>query len=383
MKKKALFATSNYWNSPFQVGTHHIAKELVRKGWEIAYISAPISPIHRMFSPTKEFYDRYEIYKKGGETFEDGKVWSYVPGALLTPNNKPILRSEIIYNHWNKLGYPNMKKLIELKDFREVDLLYFDNGLQNYLLDFISYKKSVFRMADKNSGFSNSTKALEKAETKLSRSVDQVLYTAHTLEDHVNSLKPKDTLYFPNGVNLAHFLEKKEQPIEYKYIDKPIVVYVGAIEEWFDFNLFNEMAKRMPDFAFVVIGPDKLAKQYINEIENVHILGRRSYDQLPAYLQYANVGIIPFNVKEYAHLLDYVNPLKLYEYMVSGIPVVSSKWKELELINSPAQLAENLNQFIDAIKEAVRDTDKEKYISFAKQHSWTSRVDNLLAEVLE
>ncbi|HHY2674895.1 GumK N-terminal domain-containing glycosyltransferase [Bacillus toyonensis] len=383
MKKKALFATSNYWNSPFQVGTHHIAKELVRKGWEIAYISAPISPIHRMFSPTKEFYDRYEIYKKGGETFEDGKVWSYVPGALLTPNNKPILRSEIIYNHWNKLGYPNIKKLIELKNFREVDLLYFDNGLQNYLLDFINYKKSVFRMADKNSGFSNSTKALEKAETKLSQSVDRVLYTAHTLEDHVNGLKPKDTLYFPNGVNLAHFLEKKEQPVEYKSIDKPIVVYVGAIEEWFDFNLFNEMAKRMSDFAFVVIGPDKLAKQHINEIENVHILGRRSYDQLPAYLQYANVGIIPFNVKEYAHLLDYVNPLKLYEYMVSGIPVVSSKWKELELINSPAQLAENLDQFIEAIKEAVRDTDKEKYISFAKQHSWTSRVDNLLVEVLE
>ncbi|MBC2687826.1 glycosyltransferase family 1 protein [Bacillus toyonensis] len=383
MKKKALFATSNYWNSPFQVGTHHIAKELVRKGWEIAYISAPISPIHRMFSPTKEFYDRYEIYKKGGETFEDGKVWSYVPGALLTPNNKPILRSEIIYNHWDKLGYPNIKKLIELKNFREVDLLYFDNGLQNYLLDFINYKKSVFRMADKNSGFSNSTKALEKAETKLSQSVDRVLYTAHTLEDHVNGLKPKDTLYFPNGVNLAHFLEKKEQPVEYKSIDKPIVVYVGAIEEWFDFNLFNEMAKRMSDFAFVVIGPDKLAKQHINEIENVHILGRRSYDQLPAYLQYANVGIIPFNVKEYAHLLDYVNPLKLYEYMVSGIPVVSSKWKELELINSPAQLAENLDQFIEAIKEAVRDTDKEKYISFAKQHSWTSRVDNLLVEVLE
>ncbi|MED3077847.1 glycosyltransferase [Bacillus wiedmannii] len=383
MKKKALFATSNYWNSPFQVGTHHIAKELVRKGWEIAYISAPISPIHRMFSPTKEFYDRYEIYKKGGETFENGKVWSYIPGALLTPNNKPILRSEIIYNHWSKLGYPNMKKLIELKGFREVDLLYFDNGLQNYLLDFISYKKSVFRMADKNSGFSNSTKALEKAETKLSQSVDRVLYTAHTLENHVNSLKPKDTLYFPNGVNLAHFLEKKEQPVEYKSIDKPIIVYVGAIEEWFDFNLFNEMAKRMPDFAFVVIGPDKLAKQHINEIENVHILGRRSYDQLPAYLQHANVGIIPFNVKEYASLLDYVNPLKLYEYMVSGIPVVSSKWKELELINSPAQLAENLDQFIDAIKEAARDMDKEKYISFAKQHSWTSRVDNLLAEVLE
>ncbi|EEL37719.1 Glycosyltransferase [Bacillus cereus Rock3-29] len=355
----------------------------MRKGWEIAYISAPISPIHRMFSPTKEFYDRYEIYKKGGETFEGGKVWSYVPGALLTPNNKPILRSEIIYNHWDKLGYPNIKKLIELKNFREVDLLYFDNGLQNYLLDFINYKKSVFRMADKNSGFSNSTKALEKAETKLSQSVDRVLYTAHTLEDHVNGLKPKDTLYFPNGVNLAHFLEKKEQPVEYKSIDKPIVVYVGAIEEWFDFNLFNEMAKRMSDFAFVVIGPDKLAKQHINEIENVHILGRRSYDQLPAYLQYANVGIIPFNVKEYAHLLDYVNPLKLYEYMVSGIPVVSSKWKELELINSPAQLAENLDQFIEAIKEAVRDTDKEKYISFAKQHSWTSRVDNLLVEVLE
>lgn len=238
-------------------------------------------------------------------------------------------------------------------------------------------------MADKNSGFSNSTKALEKAETKLSQSVDRVLYTAHTLEDHVNGLKPKDTLYFPNGVNLAHFLEKKEQPVEYKSIDKPIVVYVGAIEEWFDFNLFNEMAKKMPDFAFVVIGPDKLAKQHINEIENVHILGRRSYDQLPAYLQYANVGIIPFNVKEYSHLLDYVNPLKLYEYMVSGIPVVSSKWKELELINSPAQLAENLDQFIEAIKEAVRDTDKEKYINFAKQHSWTSRVDNLLAEVLE
>lgn len=383
MKKKALFATSNYWNSPFQVGTHHIAKELVKKGWEIAYVSAPISPIHRMFSPTKEFYDRYEVYKNGGEMYEGGQVWSYVPGALLTPNNKPILRSEFIYNNWNRLTFPNINKLIESKGFRKVDLLYFDNGLQNYLLDFIDCKKSVFRMADKNSGFSNHTNALGNAETKLSQSVDRVLYTAHTLEEHVNSLDPKGTLYFPNGVNLEHFLKKQEQPIEYKSIDKPIVVYVGAIEEWFDFHLFNEMAKMMPDIAFVVIGPDQLAKEHIDDRENVHILGRRSYDQLPAYLQHANVGIIPFNVKDYAHLLDYVNPLKLYEYMVCGIPVVSTKWKEWEYINSPAKLAENLEGFVEAIRETVQDTDREKYISFAKKHSWTSRVDNLLKEVLE
>jgi glycosyltransferase involved in cell wall biosynthesis len=108
---------------------------------------------------------------------------------------------------------------------------------------------------------------------------------------------------------------------------------------------------------------------------NIHLLGPRSYDLVPRYLAHSDVGIIPFKKNP---LTDCVSPVKLYEYMASGLPVVSVEWKELQAIGSPARLAKNDSDFIHLISETLENSGNQTQLkTFAEGNSWTRRVENI------
>src|SRR4051794_32053655 len=92
--RSILMACSQYWTSPFQVGSHHLARTYAEMGWRVGFISNPISPFH-LLAPSPELKARYSIYRSGGISDIGGAVWSYVPAALATPAKRPLLRS-----HW-------------------------------------------------------------------------------------------------------------------------------------------------------------------------------------------------------------------------------------------------------------------------------------------
>ena len=363
--KKILVAASNSWNSIFQVGTHHLAREFLKMGYEVAFISDPISPFH-IKSPT--LYERLAPYRSGG--IREQNLWTYVPFTLFPPHNKPILRSEWIHRHWHQWTIPSVVKKVHQNGFGKVDILYLDTPLQSFWLNSIQAKKTVYRMADKNSGFKKSTPTQLQMEQELIQQVDCVVYTAKPLADSI----PRKAHYLPNGVPFAHFAKPGHLPSEYKNIPKPIAVYVGAIEYWFDFGLVEQLAKNMPDVSFVCIGP---AKEQTSTLKNVHFLGPRPYSEVPNYLQFANVGLIPFDVKHYPDLIHNVNPLKLYEYMASGLPVVSTRWKEIENIASPAHLCNTLEDFESGIRKALKSNGFTEQ-NFAKSFDWSTRAAQLL-----
>ena len=121
-KKKVLMACSNPWNSVFQVGSHHIARQFIEMGYEVAFISDPISPLHIIGGSGLK--KRFQIYRTGGEN--KGNLWAYVPGALLTPHNFPLLRSKWVHQYWHTLTIPNLIKKVKKRGFDQVDILYFD-----------------------------------------------------------------------------------------------------------------------------------------------------------------------------------------------------------------------------------------------------------------
>ena len=382
-QKRLLMASSNYWYSPLQVGSHHLARGFVRAGWDVAFISDPISPWHLLGRNRKDLRIRYGTYASGGRTDCNGRLWTYVPGAMVTPNNQPLLKSQWVAKQWSRFSRPRLTDILRRQGFGEVDLLYCDSVIHQGWLHRIRSRKSLYRITDNISGFAKSTPAVLELEQALARQVDLVVYAARSLEEYVKVFAPRRMAYLPNGVNYAHFSQSaRPVPVEYEDIPRPIALYVGAMDFWFDYRLMDEVASRMPAVSFVFIGPEELAKQRLRSQPNVYLLGRRSYADLPPYMHHADVGLIPFDVAHHAELVRSIHPLKLYEYFACGLPVVAVEWEELTYLNSPAMLCRGTEQFVLALKRAIAEppntADVQRYASF---HDWERRVEAICSEL--
>jgi glycosyltransferase involved in cell wall biosynthesis len=376
-------ATVNHWHSPFQVGSHHLAKGFARAGWDVAFVSEPISPWHVLGADARELKERYRLYRSGGTIYCDGRLWAYVPGALFTTHNKPFLDRSLIAETWSRLSWPNLIDVLKRQGFGEVDVLYCDSVVHQGWLKHIGSSRSVYRIADALSGFGKTTPAVLALERALASSVDLVVYAARSLEASVKALKPKSMAYLPNGVNYADFNRGPyKRPHEYASLPAPIAIYVGAMDEWFDYLLLEEVAARLPKVSFVLIGPEEMARQRLNRRPNIHLLGRRNYEELPAYLHHADVGLIPFDVANHAELVHSIHPLKLYEYLACGLPVVAAEWKELARLNSPAHLCRGAEDFVVAIQQALAKRPAKSMLqAYAAANDWDERVVVILEEL--
>lgn len=378
--RKALMICPHYWDSPIQVGTHHLARGIVDQGWEVGFISPPVTPFHLLTQKWQALEARVANCFRGGVRDLDGRLWAYNPASLLVPKSRGFFDSDMVYRHWHKTIFPGLSSKLSQEGFDPVDLLYFETPLMDFLLDEVSYRKSVFRVADNYHGFGVYPPKVLKAIENIAQRVDLVVYSAQSLADYVAGLGAKKSLHLPNGVQFEHFASPRDEGAEdLARFGRPVAIYVGSIENWFDFELLDRAAVALPGVSFVVIGPDSPCAQKIKSRANVHFLGPRPFKDIPAYLQRADVGLIPFDVQSHAGLLDYVNPLKLYEYFACGLPVVSTRWRELELLNTPAKLADDADGFIAAIESSLQEEGgREALVSFAREFDWGDKAREFL-----
>ncbi len=373
-------ACANYWTSPFQVGSHHLARGFVAAGWTVGFISDPISPLHLLGQARQELANRFQLYRDGGLWDLDKKLWAYVPGALITPRNKPLLRSHAVEGGWARLTWPSLGATVRKQGFGEVDLVYCDSPKHLSWLSQVARARTVFRVADNTSGFSRTTAAARMAERVLAGTADLVVYSAETLKDYVETLKPRRMAHLPNGVNFAHFARNDVPvPAEYASIRRPIAVYAGYMDAWFDYDLLNRVVAALPNVSFVLIGGSSAAHARFVPMPNLHLLGPRPFARLPEYLRGADVGLIPFDAQGHPTLVHSIHPLKLYEYFAAGLPVVATRWRELERLQSPAKLCDSAKEFTVAIDSSVSESPRRaEYERFAQQADWKHRVTRLL-----
>ena len=378
---KALWTNGMYWNSPVQLGAHHYVRQLLRRGWDVAFVSDPISPLHALYRSTyPESRDRFRTWWRRGQRDWQGHLFYYTPLTLLPPFNAPLLRMPWVLDHWHRLTVPDVRRVLRSAGFDRVDLLVADSIAQGFWLDEVKAERTLTRVADHLAGFDHTTEAMVERERDLIRRVDVVAYTAKTLEPMIRAAGAKQLVHVPNGVDAEHFIQGGRMiPDEYQSIPQPRVVYVGAIKTWFDVALLQQVATRLEGVSFVLVGPHSVDISELNRLTNVYVLGRRSYSEVPRYLKHAQVGMIPFKVNQ---LVDAVNPLKLYEYMACGLPVVATSWKELRQIDSPAVLCDSAEDFSNAIEKAIAEkSDRQALVNFASRADWSRRFESLAAAV--
>jgi GT2 family glycosyltransferase/glycosyltransferase involved in cell wall biosynthesis len=155
----------------------------------------------------------------------------------------------------------------------------------------------------------------------------------------------------------------------------PVVGYYGAIADWFDLDLMTEVAASRPQYSFVLIGEvtlDSIGK--LKNLANVHLLGEKPYRELPGYLRQFAVCTLPFRMNQLTRAVD---PVKIYEYLSQGKPVVSVPLPELAPLSELLYFAQGPAEFAEQIDRAIAENDealREKRISFAFLNTWTSRV---------
>lgn len=371
---------THHWTSPMQVGSHHLAREFVRAGYEVGYLSAPVTPLHLLRKMDRDLSERIRVFKRGGRFDHQGHVWSYVPGALFAPDSRAVLNSKAVYNSWFRSTLPNVITKITQAGFDNPDILYIDNLSYWFLMKTVSFRKSVFRVMDNHTGVPGAGSFVAQIASGLGKSADLTVYSAAASQGYVEALQVRKKAYVPNGVDFKHFVcGDRSVPDAYRTITRPIAVYVGAMDVRFDFELVQRTARENPRISFVLIGPEELARKRLKNKDNIYLLGTVSYDVLPAYLHHADVGMIPFNVKEYPKFVHSVHPLKLYQYMACGLPVVSTEWEEIGQMDTPAVLCRSGAEFSQAVAHATAHKhDKTPYIEYASRNDWSERLRDIL-----
>lgn len=377
---RAIWTNGLSWDSPHQLGGHHYARLLVERGWDVAFVANPVSPFHLGKRSTRRGNcERIKLWKAGWQRDLDGRLIYYTPMTLWPHASTSPFSGRGSLDNWHRWTVPSLRRKLEAEGFIEPDLMAMDSVLPASWISMARPRKTVFRVADDIAGFSGTTDAMIQRERELVSEVDCVVYTAKPLEDRLRQCHPQQMTYLPNGVDCDHFTRPAEAPIEYQNIPAPRAVYVGAIADWFDVELVESTARRLPDVSFVIIGRADANVSRLEGIDNVYLLGRKPYEQVPSFMQHAQVGLIPFRVSPLVHA---VNPIKLYEYFAAGIPVVSVAWDELQNIASPARLTADADSFADAVQRSIDETTNgDAFRAFARQSDWRCRFDRLLEAV--
>lgn len=201
----------------------------------------------------------------------------------------------------------------------------------------------------------------------------------------------KDSIYLPNACHAENLLNTTAGAVPEDLesivnLGKPIIGYFGWIAEWMDFDTVRKVAMARPDYQFVMIGPADMSKEVVSvgieklkALPNMHFLGKKKYEELPAYAHRFNIGTVPFLINE---MMDCVSPIKFYEYCAYGIPTITSYMPEMDGYTCDFvacyRTAEEYLQLLDQfLTEEVQQKAKKLAPKLALENTWHNRTNTM------
>jgi glycosyltransferase involved in cell wall biosynthesis len=213
-------------------------------------------------------------------------------------------------------------------------------------------------------------------EVNLIQECDLLTATVPNLAQRLQQISHKPVELIPNAVNdrmfdpEVQYLRPRDLPES-----RRVIMYSGALwGDWFDWELLGIIAQANPSAIVCVIGDYR--GQYKDPPLNLKFLGLKAQNELPAYLAYADVAIIPWKVSQ---ITQSTSPLKVYEYLAMGLPVVAPDLEPLKDLPG-VYLAKNHADFLRLIdvSESVKE-NKTELKEFVKHNNWESRVRQLIS----
>lgn len=366
------FVEYNYPKS--KLGNYHICNQFVKHGYEALWISNTFNGL--IYLKDRVDYEYKRAISKPVRNRLADNVYGFAAWSWRLYGNYPFCRDPRIIKNMRRTISPDIRKSMEKMGFGNVDVLWISNPKLFWLADVINYRKLAYRIADDYAQFKNFPN-IAALEAQFIQRVDHVFITSRLFEEKA-SRNGKKPVLLNNAVDTELFAREQAVPAEYQGQRGKRILYVGAISYWFDIELMSKLARSV-DADIYIMGPEAVSLDSIRIYPNVHILGARPYEGIPAYMQHADVAIIPFVTGK---LTDAISPLKLYEYCAAGTPVVSSYMKEVSQIDAPVYVANDHADFIRGVEAALKNPKPSGILrEFAARNSWAQRFDLIMEEL--
>lgn len=343
------------WSFRYQ-RPHHIAVGLAKVGFRVIYIS-PVSP-------RSNGRQKFRVCEKPSPNL---CVVSLKTSKLTVRNlHSDLMTPREISDV--KFAYDQLSKVFKL----EAAAIICQHPYWAPLISKLDYGKLLYDRLDDHGAFPGvSGDLLALQEKFMFDIVDGVIATSSRLFESI-----------PSGVKKA-LIRNACSPAKFNDAEKTkvnSVIYVGAIEPWFDAGLIDDIAIQRPEITFHFVGSvsDQDAKA-LQRHTNCVFYGELSYVDAMAKVARSSVGIIPFHING---LTLATNPVKFYEYLSFGLPVVATHLPELEglegidvyTVGSPREFLAALDQ---AMVRAACPIQKAKRIAWAGENTWEKRVEEI------
>lgn len=225
-------------------------------------------------------------------------------------------------------------------------------------------------------GFPSIGTELLKQEKVLVAEADLVTVTGSLLEKKWSAHNANCVL-IRNGVDFPFFTDHCVPNSLLAEIKGPIIGFYGALAEWVDYALLANIAAQRPDWNFVLIG-DVFVKDLsgLESMPNVHLTGKKPYSDMPLYLYRFDVCLIPFRLYNVTHAVD---PVKFYEFISTGKPVVSVPLEEMKCYEEFVYFANGPEEFLAKIQLALDERTLDmatNRVEFARTNDWKNRFDD-------
>jgi UDP-galactopyranose mutase len=249
--------------------------------------------------------------------------------------------------------------------------------------DHLALSSIVWDCMDELTAFKDAPPDLLRWEGLLLEDADVVFTGGHSLYQAKRN-RHGNVHPFPSSVDVAHFAKARDRPREpadQATIPGPRIGWFGVIDERTDFALLDAVARARPEWHFVMLGPvTKVDEADLPRRPNLHWLGMKPYEDLPAYVAHWDVAILPF-----AHnpSTKFISPTKTPEYLAAGKPVVSTSITDVVRpygAEGMVWIADGARAFERAIAEALVDDATERLAradAFLAEMSWDSTVSRM------
>lgn len=330
-------------------------------------------------NPTVSAHDLRRVLKK---------VWEFCGGCRPVAPNISVFCPLVIPFHGNRLARWLNRHLLAWSLRRTCRKIGFHNPItwtfvpsSGDVVGHLGERLVVYHCVDEFSQFTGTDAAAMLAvEGRLMEKADVVIVSSSKLYETKHRFNP-NTFLVTHGVDVAHFraacLETAAPPPDCPVLTGPVIGFFGLIADWVDLELIRSMAVARPEWSFLLIGKIQTDTSMLQGLPNVHLLGRRDYQSLPAYCKMFDIAMLPFVVNE---LTLAANPLKLREYLAAGLPVVATPLPEVEkvtgLLRTATTPAEFLGQIDAFLKAGIRGPNLTVSAQM-DQESWDEKVEVL------